>query len=145
SYTFSKTLGDNTIRDQNNLRLSKGLLSIDRTHVIQEGVSYLLPFGKGGSYLTSVPKWADEVVGGWQVSSGMTWTSGIPLSFQGLNTLNQYGNVVGSNATADLVGKLPDGYKQVTKGNNVVNYFPTLTTKTAPPANFGTGADATTL
>ncbi len=140
SYTFSKTLGDNLIRDENNLRLSKGLLNIDRTHVIQAAMSYLVPVGKGGNYLTNVPKWADHAIGGWQISSGLTWTSGIPLSFTGVNTLNQYGT-----ATADLVGKLPAGYQQVFKGANVVNYFPTLTTKTAPPVNFGSGTDATTL
>jgi hypothetical protein len=140
SYTFSKTLGDNNIRDQNNLRLSKGLLSIDRTHVIQEAVSYLVPFGKGGSYLTNVPKWADHAIGGWQISSGATWSSGIPLSFTGFNTLNQFGT-----ATADLVGNLPSDYQQVLKGFNVVNYFPTLATKAAPVPSFGTSADATTL
>jgi len=140
SYTFSKTLGDNNIRDQNNLRLSKGLLSIDRTHVFQEAVSYLVPFGKGGNYLTSAPAWADHIIGGWQISSGATWSSGIPLSFTSVNTLNQFGT-----ATADLVGNLPSDYQQVVKGANVVNYFPTLTTKQAPAPNFGTGADATTL
>jgi hypothetical protein len=147
SYTFSKTLGNNTYRDQNNLALSKGLLDIDRTHVIQEAFSYQLPFGKGGNYFTNVPRWADIAIGGWQLSSGGTWTSGVPLSFLGLNMLNQYANAPGggNNQTADLVGKLPDGYLQVTKGNNLVNYFPNLTTRPAPAANFGTGADATTL
>jgi hypothetical protein len=147
SYTFSKNLGDNQIRDQNNLHLSKGLLNFDRTHVIQEAVSYQLPFGRGGSYLTNVPKWADHAIGGWQISSGGSWTSGIPLSFTGFNTLNQYANLglVGSFGTADLVGKLPDGFKVVTKGANVVNYFPALTNRNAPTPNFGTGADATTL
>jgi len=57
-----------------------------------------------------------------------------------VNTLNQFGS-----ATADLVGTLPSGYQQVVKGANVVNYFPTLTTKQAPAPNFGTGSDATTL
>ena len=146
SYTFSKTLGDNTIRDENNLRLSKGLLNIDRTHVFQEAVSFLVPFGKGGTYLTNVPRWADEAIGGWQISSGASWASGVPLSFTGLNTLNQYANVgIGSVGTADLMGQLPDGFKQVTKGANVVSYFPTLTTKAAPVPNFGTGSDATAL
>lgn len=148
SYTFSKTLGDNTIRDENNLRLSKGLLNIDRTHVFQEAVSFLVPFGKGGTYLTNVPRWADQAIGGWQISSGATWASGVPLSFTGVNSLNQYAGpaVAGVfSGTADLVGKLPDGYQQVTKGLNVVNYFPTLTTKAAPNPGFGTGADATTL
>jgi len=135
SYTFSKTLGDNLIRDQNNLRLSKGLLSIDRTHVIQEAVSYLLPFGKGGTYFANAPRWADAVIGGWQISSGATWASGVPLSFTGFNTLNQFGT-----ATVDLVGNLPNDYKQVSKGLNVVNYFPTLTTVAAPKPNFGAGA-----
>jgi hypothetical protein len=133
------------IRDENNLSLSKGLLSIDRTHVIQEAVSYLLPFGKGGNYLTKAPKWFDEAIGGWQISSGATWASGVPLSFTSVNTLNQFGT-----ATADLVGNLPSGYQQVFKGANVVNYFPTLTTKAACLVqgycpNFGTGADATTV
>jgi hypothetical protein len=145
SYTFSKTLGDNTIRDQNNLSLSKGLLSIDRTHVIQEAVSYLVPFGKGGTYFSNAPTWVDELISGWQISSGGSWTSGIPLTFYGVNTLNNYANVAaGSTGTADLVGTLPSGYQSVFKGANVVNYFPTLTTKAAT-ANFGTGSDATTL
>ncbi len=144
SYTFSKTLGDNTIRDQNNLRLSKGLLSIDRTHVFQEAVSYLLPFGQGGTYLRKAPRWADAAIGGWQISSGASWASGVPLSFTGINSLNQYAGPAAAG-TADLVGKLPDGYMQVTKGKNVVNYFPTLTTKAAPSPGFGSGSDATTL
>jgi hypothetical protein len=141
AYTFSKTLGDTGLaRDQSDYHLNKTLLPSDRTHVIQEGVTYLLPLGKGGNYLTHVPTWVDEAIGGWQISSGMTWQSGAPLSFTALNTLNQYGS-----ATAQLVGPLPASYKQVIKGNGFVTYFPTLSTKAAPLPNFGTGSDATTL
>jgi hypothetical protein len=142
SYTFSKNLGDNVIRDQNNLSLSKGLLNTDRTHVIQENVTYELPFGKRGQMFTHVPTAVDHVIGGWQLSSGMSWTSGQPLTVQGLNTLNQYGGTGGTvaatgTATADLVGNLPAGAAQVVKGNGYVTYFPTLTTKAAPVPNFG--------
>ena len=141
AYTFSKTLGDSGLaRDQNNYALNKSLLSIDRTHVFQQNFTYALPFGKGGNYFTHAPTWADEAIGGWQVSSGMSWVSGAPLSFTALNTLNQYGS-----ATAQLVGALPAGYEQVVKGNGFVTYLPTLSTKTAPAPNFGSGSDATTL
>jgi hypothetical protein len=141
AYTFSKTLGDSGLaRDQNNYALNKSLLSIDRTHVIQQNFTYALPFGKGGAYFSHVNNWVDEAIGGWQVSSGMTWVSGAPLSFTALNTLNQYGS-----ATANLIGALPSGYESVIKGNGFVTYFPTLSTKAAPVPNFGTGTDATTL
>ncbi|HEY6343461.1 MAG TPA: TonB-dependent receptor [Bryobacteraceae bacterium] len=141
AYTFSKTLGDNGVyRAENDLALSKSLLPSDRTHVIQQNFTYLLPFGKGGNYLTHVPTWADEAIGGWQISSGMTWQSGAPLTFTAVNTLNQYGT-----ATAQLVNPLPANYEQVTKGNGFVTYYPTLTQQTAPLPNFGTGSDATTL
>ena len=141
AYTFSKTLGDNGVaRAQNDLALSKSLLPNDRTHVIQQNFTYALPFGKQGNYLAHVPTWADEVIGGWQLSSGMTWQSGAPLTFTANNTLNQYGT-----ATAQLVGALPANYEQVVKGNGFVTYFPTLSTQTAPLPNFGTGSDATTL
>ncbi len=140
AYTFSKTLGDNTIRDQNNLSLSKGLLSIDRTHVIQENFSYQLPFGKGATFLSNAPGYIDQVVGGWQVSSGMSWVSGAPLSFTGVNALNQYA----ATQTADLVGSLPSDFKSVIKGNGFVSYFPTLSTKAAGVPNFGS-VDQTTL
>ena len=141
AYTFSKTLGDSgSARVQNDYALNKSLLSNDRTHVIQQNFTYQLPFGKQGNFLTHVPTWADEVVGGWQLSSGMTWQSGAPLTFTAVNTLNNYGS-----ATAQLVNPLPAGYEQVVKGNGYVTYYPTLTQQTAPLPNFGTGSDATTL
>ena len=145
SYVFSKNLGDAAIRDQNNLRLSKTLLANDRPHVIQEDVSYNLPFGKGAKYFTNAPGWLDQIVGGWNLASGANWSSGSPLTFTGLNTLNQFGT-----GTADLVGALPADYQQIAKIGNQVNYFPSLTTATVAQRpgilpNFGTGADAATL
>jgi hypothetical protein len=108
--------------------------------VIQQNFTYALPFGKGGTYLTNVPTWANEVIGGWQISSGLTWQSGIPLTFTAVNTLNEYGT-----ATAQLVNPLPAGYEQVLKGNGYVTYYPTLNVQSAPLPNFGTGAGATAL
>jgi hypothetical protein len=46
SYTFSKALGNGVTRDQRNFHLSKGLLGVDRTHIVVANATYDLPFGK---------------------------------------------------------------------------------------------------
>jgi len=133
SYTFSKTLGDGgTVRDQRNFSLSKALSSVDRTHVITSNATYNLPFGKDHMFFANAPGWADRIVGGWQVSSLASWTSGAPLSFNvtGIGTL--YNN---ASNTVDQVGPMPKG--QVVKGPGYVTYFDGLQTPKAPLPNFG--------
>jgi hypothetical protein len=144
SYTFSKTLGDNSNnnRDQNNLRLSKSLLSIDRPNVIQANV-FWEPLGRKGSFFHNLPTWTHQAVDGWQISSGFSHVSGVPLSLTSATTTTtgvQTLGLRGSN-TADIVGSVPDNLGQVVKGNGFVQYFPSLTTKAAPVPNFG--GDAT--
>jgi hypothetical protein len=41
---------------------------------------YDLPFGRKGMFATSVPGWADQIIGGWQLSPVLTWGSGLPFS-----------------------------------------------------------------
>src|SRR6516165_1705062 len=109
SYTFSKTLGDNGVyRDQNNFSLSKSLVPIDRTHVFQGNFVYE-PFG--GKSQVFGQAWTKYLVQGWQVSSGFSWVSGIPLSFTTTDsTLCFY-----CSNTADKVGALPSTFGQVLK------------------------------
>ncbi len=147
AYTFSKTLGDSPtmIRSQRDLSLSKGLLSIDRPHLFQSNVTWDLPIGTKRALLGNIPRWADQVVGGWQVSGFFSWQSGVPLSFlvggttpgttlptNNLNTLSYL-----AYNTANLVGPLPSDFSQVQKGNGFVQYFPGLSVKNAPLPNFG--------
>jgi outer membrane receptor protein involved in Fe transport len=42
--------------------------------------SYDLPFGRKGMFFSSVPGWANEVIGGWQLSPVITWASGEPFT-----------------------------------------------------------------
>jgi len=138
SYTFSKALGDNTTRDQDNLSLSKGLLNIDRTHLFQGNLTWDLPFGSKGKFLGDNAI-ARQVIGGWELSSGFSWVSGTPLTlYAGTSALalNNTLNFRGTN-TADLVGAFPDNAGQVQKGNGFVQYFPGLSTKVAPVPSFG--------
>jgi hypothetical protein len=131
AYTFSKTLGDNGVaRDQHNLSLSKSLLPIDRTHVFQGNFLWEPFSGKSKIFGRD---WTGQIIKGWQVSSGFSWVSGIPLSFTTTNTtLCNY-----CSNTADLVGGLPSNLAQVQKGNGFVQYFPGLTSKLAPLPDFG--------
>jgi hypothetical protein len=41
---------------------------------------YELPFGKKGMFVNNIPTWADEVIGGWQISPTLSLGSGEPFS-----------------------------------------------------------------
>ena len=45
-------------------------------HRVTSAGTYELPFGKGKRYLSSVPRVADAVVGGWQITGLLTYISG---------------------------------------------------------------------
>jgi outer membrane receptor protein involved in Fe transport len=42
--------------------------------------TYQLPFGKNQMFASNVPRWADEVIGGWQFSPVITWSGGLPFT-----------------------------------------------------------------
>jgi hypothetical protein len=44
------------------------------------GYVWDVPVGRGKKFLANTPRWADFLVGGWNVSSSMTMQSGYPLS-----------------------------------------------------------------
>jgi Carboxypeptidase regulatory-like domain len=145
SYTFSKALGNDMIRDPRNLTLSKTAINADRTHVIASNVTYELPFGSNHTFLANAPGWAQRIIGGWQLSSLTSWQSGAPLSFN-VSMAPPNANSVGTlyysaTNTVDQVGALPKG--EVVKGNNFVSFFNDLGTKKAPFPTFG--ADTATL
>ncbi|HVT96021.1 MAG TPA: TonB-dependent receptor [Acidobacteriaceae bacterium] len=41
---------------------------------------YEVPFGKGRRWATGVPRWEDEVIGGWEFSPVLNWSSGLPFT-----------------------------------------------------------------
>jgi hypothetical protein len=54
-------------------------LATDIRHRIAGTATYPLPFGKGKPYANSLPTWANEVIGGWTVTSIIDVYSGFPL------------------------------------------------------------------
>ena len=84
NYTFSKSL-DNTGAEGNgstdpidsfNLGLNKGRSDFDRAHVFNLQSSYTLPIGKGHAFGGNMPRWANTLVGGWDLGGLAIWESG---------------------------------------------------------------------
>ncbi|MBL8219075.1 MAG: TonB-dependent receptor [Bryobacterales bacterium] len=58
----------------------RGSSDFDIRHNMSANALYELPFGKNGKFFSSVPGWADHVIGGWQVSTIMRYRSGLPTT-----------------------------------------------------------------
>ena len=66
----------------------RGSSDFDIRHLVNANVVYELPFGTGRPLLGGASKWLNEIVGGWQVSSIMRFSSGLPTVIQGNFTWN---------------------------------------------------------
>jgi Carboxypeptidase regulatory-like domain len=66
--------------DAINIGVCYGNSDFDIRHAITADWIYELPFGRGKAFGTSVPRWANEVIGGWSVSGLTSWRTG--LAFQ---------------------------------------------------------------
>lgn len=80
-----------TQRNNYNYSIERSISGHDIPQDFTASMLYELPVGKGRAHLASLPKAADYVVGGWQISSTMRFGSGLPLQFTAPNTLSQYG------------------------------------------------------
>lgn len=49
----------------------------DLTHSVTADFTYQLPFGRHRAFLSNVPWWANEVIGGWDISGITDWHSGL--------------------------------------------------------------------
>ena len=95
SYTFGKGMGFQTDDDGGlafyiNQRRNYARNDFDRTQTFVQSIVYDLPFGRGKRFVSSGIGAA--VVGGWRVSSFLTWMSGLPLYFSAPSGLLAPGN-----------------------------------------------------
>ena len=56
-----------------------GVSDFDATHQINANYLWELPFGRGKHFLSSANRLTDELVGGWQSTAIIRWTSGFPF------------------------------------------------------------------
>ncbi|MGA2074017.1 MAG: carboxypeptidase-like regulatory domain-containing protein [Terriglobia bacterium] len=66
--------------DQYNRHLTMWDRGLPRHNIRMSG-TYQLPFGKGRTYFSTVPKWVDEVIGGWSTSQIFYFMGGDLLGF----------------------------------------------------------------
>lgn len=135
SYTWSKSIDDSSnadgnvtwlgsfdsLQDPNKLFLERSLSTFDIPHVIQFSYSYDLPFGHGRSFLGSMPRWADAIIGGWKTNGIWRISDGRPLSFGvgDVVPLPTYGSDGPWQLRPDIVGTP----KRNSGSNWVDNYF----------------------
>jgi hypothetical protein len=91
NYTFSKSIDirSNTERAGSSTGvvwnpwqpgLMRGVSDYDNTHLFNMLAVYNLPVGRGKKFSTDIPRWADAIIGGWQLSGVWRWSSGFPIS-----------------------------------------------------------------
>ena len=101
SYTFSKSLDYGSETERSNIftdvddaytnfaiqntwnpKLNKGVSDFDTHSLVTADWVYVLPVGRGKTYLGGSNRVADAVIGGWQWSGLGRWTSGLPFSIE---------------------------------------------------------------
>jgi hypothetical protein len=63
-----------------NPKLNRGVSTFDTTHQINTNWVAELPFGRGRSYGASAGRLTNALIGGWDLSGLVRWTSGFPVS-----------------------------------------------------------------
>ena len=62
--------------DAINISVCYGNSDFDITHVITADALFQIPFGRGKAFASTIPRWLDEIAGGWQLSVVSTWQTG---------------------------------------------------------------------
>ncbi len=85
-------------------RLCRGNSDFDVTQYLNGNVLYQLPFGRGRDYAANLPFWANEVVGGWELSGLPIYHTGTPYMANSIAFLMSYSNEDPAILTGSLSG-----------------------------------------
>ncbi len=115
NYTFAKSIDDasgvqssgvfgqafilNALRPEDNRAVS----DFDVRHIINVNSIFELPFGRGRSYFSNMPKFADAFLGGWSLTSVFRFNSGYPISGVSANFVDVAGWPTNWNARSFVV------------------------------------------
>ena len=100
-------------------RLCRGNSDFDVTHYLNGNFLYQLPFGRGREFAANIPWWANEAIGGWELSGLPSWHSGTPYMANSVAFLMSYSN----EDPAILTGSLGPMKSHVTVQNGQVYAF----------------------
>ena len=137
NFTYSKTL-DNTNSEGNgaaspldsfNLALGKGRGDFDRPFSLNSAFTFTPPIGRGKLVGGNMPKWADSLIGGWDIGclfvaqSGSPFTIGSGRATGGANVAT-YSNFSGGDRTIGSLDKRGDGVYYFTSAQFAQFSFP---------------------
>ena len=125
NYTFSKNLTDaigtsqqlqDTFLDLNRPELEKARADWDVTHVLNVNTIYELPFGRGKTFFSGAGGFLDRLVGGFQLNTIVSLSSGPPLTFvDPRGTFNRLARAarqgITTNLTSDEIRDLVGVYR----------------------------------
>jgi hypothetical protein len=94
---------------------------------------YELPFGKGQPILSHVNKWANAIIGGWQIQGTYVYQSGFPVRFAN-DAFYVGGRISTSEPTVERWFN-PSAFISVVGGNPTCGAFPTANANCATPVD----------
>jgi hypothetical protein len=100
-------------------RICRGNSDFDVTNYVNGNFLYQLPFGRGRDFAANLPRWADEIIGGWESSGLPSWHTGTPFMANSLAFIMGYSN----EDPAILTGGLAPMKSHVTVANGQVTSF----------------------
>jgi len=84
----SETSGGAALQDAFNPRAFYGASDFDARHTVAADAVVEIPVGKGKAWLSNIPSWANQIIGGWQASTLVTFHSGNPLTVSDAGAYN---------------------------------------------------------
>lgn len=140
AYTYSKSLDiqsstADTMQNAHDVPAEYAMSDFNQKHRFTFSYNYLLPFGRGQRYGSSVGGFMDKLIGGWQLNGIYTYASGTPFTVGvfGVDRSNT-GTFGGGVQRANLVG--PNN-GNISGGGSVQEWFDTSAFQLAPPDTFG--------
>jgi hypothetical protein len=94
-YTFSKTIEQGGFDNSNGNNANQAFIDVqrfipersiagfDHPQVFKISSVYELPFGRGKQYLSKINRWEDALIGGWQHTMILQYSSGLPWTLPG--------------------------------------------------------------
>jgi len=138
NYTWSKSM-DNSSQEGNgvtptlddyNLTLNKARSDYDRPQVFNMQALWTLPIGRGHHFGTDMPKWANTLVGGWDLGGLWIWESGAPMTASSgrYTGITYYGasswdNFSGSSRNIGSVQRMGNGVWFFDPTQSIINQF----------------------
>jgi hypothetical protein len=126
----SETSGGTALQDAFNPRAFYGPSDFDSRHTVTADAVVQIPVGKGKMFLNNAPGWLNQIVGGWQATTLISFHSGTPLT---VSDAGDY-NVNYDNSAFGILGpgaKLPsngltfdqNGIPSIFANTSAVNSF----------------------